>query len=257
MQLAHDFRGPSSSTPPEWLVSNGMITVGPVGTELLLRGVMHGRVPSSSWVRQTGWRSWREVGKIREVSALQRVLERSLSEPDTERASLREGRDALARASDAGEAWLIALHAAARATSATVGLAHRLREPLLLPTTSCVFDAPSELLGEVLPWFDAAFALARCGGFTLGRPDAGIAERASEARLARGQRLHGVAMLPISIAGQLCGMLELGRSDHAFRDSDAGELADFARHVGVVLARLRGAQPPPPRSARSVAPCGA
>ena len=72
----------------------------------------------------------------------------------------------------------------------------------------------------------------------MGRPDAGAVERALSERLGRGQRLLGVAMLPITICGELCGMLELGRADHPFRDSDAAELADFARHVATVLARL-------------------
>lgn len=249
MQLTGDFSNPPSA--PEWLVSNGKVTVGPVATDLLLRGVMHGRVPSTSWVRQTGWQSWREVGKIREVSALRRVLDRTLDERYTERASLSEGIAALALASDVGEAWLIALHAVAHATSATVGLAHRLREPLLLPTTSCVFEGPSELLGEVLPWFDPAFALARCGGFALGRADTGVVERALSERLGRGQRLLGVAMLPITISGELCGMLELGRADHPFRDSDAAELADFARRVAAVLARLARAPERPASRQRS------
>ncbi|MEI9949202.1 MAG: hypothetical protein WDO74_09510 [Pseudomonadota bacterium] len=148
---------------PEWLVCNGGVTVGPVRTELLLRGVIHGRVPSSAWVRQTGWQNWRELGKIREVSALTRVLERRVDEPTLEPGSLQESVEAIAQAADAGEALLIALQAAVRATSATVGLAHRVREPLLLPTTSCLFEASSERLGEVLPWFDPAFALARTG----------------------------------------------------------------------------------------------
>ena len=194
---------------------------------------------------QPGWQSWREVGKIREVSALTRVLDRTLDERCTERASLSEGIAALALASDVGEAWLIALHAAAHATSATVGLLHRLREPLLLPTTSCVFEAPSELLGEVLPWFDPAFALARCGGFALGCADAGAVERVLSERLGRSQRLLGVAMLPIAISGELRGMLELGRADHPFRDSDAAEARWFrVRHVAAVLARLAGAPQP-------------
>jgi hypothetical protein len=235
MQLTS--KSPASSGPPEWLVSNGRITVGPVGTELLLRGVLHGRVPDGAWVRQTGWRRWREVGKIREVSALRRVLARSPDE-HVAPASLREGRELLAHAGDRGEALLIALHAAAHALSATVGLMHRVREPLLLPTISCVFEAPSELLGEVLPWFDPAYTCARSGGLAFGRADAGLVERALATRLGRGQRLHSVAMLPIAAAGGLCAMLELGRSDHPFRESDAAELVDFGRHVGATLARL-------------------
>lgn len=239
MQLNCDpFARPS---PPQWLVSNGSITVGPVRTELLLRGVMHGRVPSDSMVREVGWQNWRELGQIREVCALKRVLDRTVAEPSSKVPSLRESAAAVAEAGDVGEALLLALHAAARATSATVGLAHRVREPLLLPTMSCVFEASLQLLGEVLPWFDPAFALARAGGLVLGPADAGVVERAISSRLAGTGSLRGVAMLPISVDGQLCAILELGRSDHLFRVSDAAELADFAVSVGAALTRLSAA----------------
>ncbi len=225
---------------PEWLVCNGGVTVGPVRTELLLRGVMHGRVPSSAWVRQTGWQNWRELGKIREVSALARVLERRVDEPASERSSFQDSAEAVAQAADAGEALLIALHAAAQATSATAGLAHRVREPLLLPTTSCVFGAASERLGEVLPWFDPAFALARSGRgrLLLGPGEPGGVQQSVSARLSPGIPLAGIAVLPIMVHGQLCAMLELGRGDHPFRASDSAELADFVEHVAVALARL-------------------
>jgi hypothetical protein len=225
-------------SPPEWLVSNGTVTVGPVRTELLLRGVLHGRVPSDSMVREVGWQSWREISQIREVCALKRVLDRSVEEPSSDARGFPEGVESLAVATDVGEVLLLALHAAARATSATVGLAHRVREPLLLPTASCVFESSPELLGEVLPWFDPAFALARSGGLVLGPPNAGSVERAINARLSRGTSLRGVAMLPISVGGALCAMLELGRSDHPFRLSDAADLADFAVSVGAALSRL-------------------
>jgi hypothetical protein len=244
MQLTRNYS--TAVSPPEWLVSNGSVTVGPVRTELLLRGVMHGRVPTNAWVRQTGWRSWREVGKIREVSALKRLLDRALDGHGAERLSLRDCGDAVAQARDPSEALLIALQATAQATFATVGLVHRVRAPLLLPTTSCVFSAPSELLGEVVPWFDPAFALARVGGFVLGRGDAGVVERALSARLGRGAHMQGVAMFPIQVAGQLCGLLELGRSDHPFRVGDGAELAEFAHHVGAALTRLTCCTPSRP-----------
>jgi GAF domain-containing protein len=226
-----------ASVSAQWLVSNAGVTVGPVHTELLLRGVMHGKVPSSSWVKQTDWQCWREVGKIREVCALTRVIERTLDAVDSE-PTFADSCNAVTLASDAGEALLIALRGAARATSATVGLAHRLREPLLLPTTSCVFEASSESLGQVLPWHDPAFALARCGGLALGVADGGPVERALSSRLSEGRQLRGVAMVPITIAGRLCAVLELGRSDHPFRDSDAAALKSFARHVAARLSRL-------------------
>jgi hypothetical protein len=234
MQLTSDpFARPN---PPQWLVTNGNVTVGPVRTELLLRGVMHGRVPSDSMVREVCWQNWRQIGQIREVCALKRVLERTACEP-SKLESFREGIQAVGEAKDVGEALLLALHAAAQATSATIGLAHRVREPLLLPTTSCVFESSTEALGEVLPWFDPAFALARTGGLVLGPANAGPVERAISARLSYGAPLCGVAMLPISVAGELCAMLELGRSDHPFRMSDAAELGDFAVSIGAALGK--------------------
>ena len=243
MQLNNGFCAPSG--PPEWLVSNGSVTVGPVGTDLLLRGVMHGRVPASSWVRQTGWQNWREIGKIREVSALRRVLERRFDEPALEPSTLRDGAEALTHATDAGEALLIALHAAAHATSATVGLAHRVRPPLLLPTTSCAFEAKSERLGEVLPWFDPSFVLARSG---RGRLMAGVGlvgsvEATLCARLSPDAPLQGVALVPVVLGGELHAMLELGRGDHPFRESDAHQLFEFADHVAASLARFGVARP--------------
>jgi hypothetical protein len=242
MQLSSGFS--ASTSAPEWLVCNGGVTVGPVRTELLLRGVIHGRVPSSAWVRQTGWQNWRELGKIREVSALARVLERRVDEPALEPPSLRESAEAVTQAVDVGEALLLALHAAVLATSATVGLAHRVREPLLLPTTSCLFEAPSERLGEVLPWFDPAFALARSGRgrILLGSGEPGSVQQAVAARLSPDVPLAGLAVMPIMVNSQLCAMLELGHSAHPFRTSDAVELADFMEHVAVALARLGAAR---------------
>lgn len=236
MHTASGFCAPTGV--PEWLVCNAGVTVGPVRTDLLLRGVIHGRVPSSAWVRQTGWQNWRELRQIREVSALIRVLDRKVDAPDP--ASLREGAEMVARAADAGEALLIALHAAALATSSTVGLAHRVREPLLLPTVSCVFEAPSERLGEVLPWFDPSFTLARAGRgqIFLGSGERGGVEQTVAARLSPGSPLAGIAVLPIMVDGRLSAMLELGRSDHPFRTNDSAELTDFAQQVSAVLARL-------------------
>jgi hypothetical protein len=241
MQLSSGFQ--ASTGAPEWFVCNGGVTVGPVRTDLLLRGVIHGRVPSSAWVRQTGWQNWRELGKIREVSALTRVLDRRVDEPALEPSSLHESAEAVAHAADAGEALLIALHAAVQATSATVGLAHRIREPLLLPTTSCLFEAPTERLGEVLPWFDPAFALARSGRarLLLGSGEPGSVQQIVSARLSPGVPLAGLAVLPITVDGRLRAMLELGRSDHPFRANDSAELVDFVEHVASVLARLGGA----------------
>jgi hypothetical protein len=242
MQSNSDFH--ASAPPPQWLVSNGSVTVGPVGTDLLLRGVMHGRVPSTSLVRQPSWEHWREIGKIREVSALRRVLERSFDDAPLESPTLRDGAAAVAQAADLGEALLLALHTAARATSAAVGLAHRVREPLLLPTTSCVFssaiEAAPECLGEVLSWHDPAFTLARSGRVRLLRVSErpkGV-ERVLCERLSPNALLKGVAMLPVLVEGKLHAILELGRSDRAFRASDSVALFDFSQQVALTFQRL-------------------
>jgi len=228
----------ASKNRPAWLVTNGRVTVGPVHTELLLRGVMHGRVPSDSMVREVGWQQFRPLTQIREVRALQRSLERTVGEPSPKVNAFQEAAHAVAEATDVGEALLLALHGAADATSATIGLAHRLREPLLLPTTSCVFEAPLDSLGQVLPWFDPAFMLARHGELVLAAADAGPVERAIARRLGGEQPLAGVAMIPIAVGGELWAMLELGRGDHGFRASDAAELGHFAVSVGETIARL-------------------
>jgi hypothetical protein len=178
------------------------------------------------------------------VSALIRVLDRRVDDAAPDPSSLREGAETVARAADVGEALLIALHAAAQATSSTVGLAHRVREPLLLPTWSCVFEASSERLGEVLPWFDPSFTLARAGRGQIfsGSGERGGVEHTVAARLSPSSPLAGIAILPIMVDGQLRAMLELGRGDHPFRTSDSMELAEFAEQVAGVLARLGGAQ---------------
>lgn len=236
MQIISD----SSASPsaPQWLVSNGKVTVGPVHTDLLLRGVMHGRVPFDSWVKQPSWSTWREVSKIREVSAMQRMLEWRFDDLPLKGLGLRDC-DWLKQASDESEVLLIALHAAAHATSATIGLAHRLREPLSLLTTSCVFEAPSDRLGQVLAWNDPAFALGRTGrGQVLVASGVrGGLEQALTGRL--GSSVCGLAALPVLVHGQLHALLELGRVDHPFRSSDSAELMQFAEQVGTALERLR------------------
>jgi len=93
----------------------------------------------------------------------------------------------------------------------------------------------------VLPWFDPAFTLARSGRGRLmsgASGERGGVQQAVAARLSPGAPLAGVAVLPIMVNGQLCAMLELGRSDHPFRTTDSVELTDFMEQVAVVLARL-------------------
>src|SRR6185295_3348046 len=57
--------------PPLWYVTNGEVTVGPVVTNLLKRGVAEGAIPEACSVRRTDG-PWRSLDTVREVAALQR-----------------------------------------------------------------------------------------------------------------------------------------------------------------------------------------
>src|SRR5690242_14827804 len=58
-----------SLPPPLWYVTNGELTVGPVATDLLRRGVEYGRVPEYCQVKATRG-AWRELMGVREIAAL-------------------------------------------------------------------------------------------------------------------------------------------------------------------------------------------
>src|SRR5437868_14926381 len=53
---------PSSSDL--WFVTNGVVAVGPVSYELVLRGVAYGRIPPGSFLRHETWQVWRRLEDI-------------------------------------------------------------------------------------------------------------------------------------------------------------------------------------------------
>jgi hypothetical protein len=137
-------------------------------------------------------------------------------------------------AATAGEALLFALHAAVKATSATAGLLHRVREPFIgLVTSSAHGPVGTESeLGQVIPHYDDGLDAARAGCMVLGPKDGGAAERAIARRFAAcGPTLSVVAMVPIFDGDDLMAMLELARADHPFRWSDADVLRSIAELV--------------------------
>src|SRR5688500_5591718 len=89
-----------------WLVTNGDTTVGPVHTELLLRGYMGGRIPEHCQVREVSWSAFRPLDRIREIGSLKRQLSRDTEHPF----SLREAAERLPARCDQGELLTIALH---------------------------------------------------------------------------------------------------------------------------------------------------
>ncbi len=216
----------SSDSSPRWLVTNGATTVGPVHTELLLRGYMGGRIPEDCRVREVRWGHWRPLDGIREIGNLKRRLAR-----DSVPLSLGEAAHSLPATSDVGELVTAALQLAALALDANAGLVHRYRSPLGALVASAVFGVPSERLGEVLPETDPSYVLARRGKGLCGNPRHGVAERLVAERLQHDAPLVSVVATPVFSQGRLLALLELGRTGHAFRADDSEHLAEFASQV--------------------------
>jgi GAF domain-containing protein len=214
------------SDSPRWLLTNGDKTVGPVHTELLLRGYMGGRIPEHCHVREVSWGAWRPLDHIREIGSLKRRLARE-GAPQ----GLREASRCLPVTRDVGELLSLALQLAALALDANAGLIHRYRSPLSLPVTSSVFGVPAERLGEVLAATDPSYLLALRGKGLCGSPRYGVTERLVAERLQHDAPLASVAMTPIIASGKLVAMLELGRTGHVFRVDDADDLAEFAAEL--------------------------
>ncbi|RYZ08548.1 MAG: GAF domain-containing protein [Myxococcales bacterium] len=218
--------GFNSDSSPRWLVTNGTTTVGPVHTELLLRGYLGGRIPEHCHVREVRWGAWRPLERIREIGSLKRRLAR-----DGAPLGLREAAHHLPRTSDPGELLSSALQLAALTLDANAGLLHRYRAPLSLLVTSAVFGVPAELLGDVLPESDPSYVLAKRGKGFCGNPRHGLGERLVAERLQHDAPLASVLMVPVMTQGRLLAILELGRTGHVFRVDDADDLAALAAEV--------------------------
>jgi hypothetical protein len=209
-----------------WVVSNGDVTIGPVRTELLLRGIRHGRVPLDCQVRAAGSDEWRPLATLREVMAMQG---HAGSLGDFQRAAAE-----IAAAGDEQEVLLQLLHGAVAATRATCGLVHRQRPPVRLPVTSYSFGGLDDRLGSVISYQDPAYTLALNGQRLAGAPTDGLAEQLVAERLGDPE-LAGVLMVPVTHGTELAAMLELGRSERCFRLDDADALSRLAT---LAIARL-------------------
>ena len=202
--------------PPLWYVSNGALTVGPVPTTLLLRGVELGRVPDDCWVRASGG-EWRNVQAVREIAALNSKVGPRL--PTEEQ--LAGWTSPAARVRDEEElahnlTWLALV-----ATGAESGMFHyRAPRSRWFITRSVVGPMSLEHLGRALPHWDPLLEAARLGRPVMG-PPYGPVEDALATRMATSQGGVGAAaMIPVFWGGKLRGLLELSRPGHAFRRED-------------------------------------
>jgi len=223
MQLAVNAK---SGAARLWIVSDGNVEIGPVRTELLVRGVVHGRVPPDCHVRVAGSDAWRPVARVREVAG---VLGQPGSVADFQRAAA-----GFRSARDEREVLFMLLHGAINATRATRGLVHRLRPPIDFLVTSYAHGGLEGSLGQVVHAEDPAYKLARIGQRLCGSPGDGLAERLVATRLGD-EHLAGVVMAPVPFGMELPPMLELARDDRRFRAADVDELSKLST---LAIARL-------------------
>lgn len=202
--------------PPLWYVTNGELTVGPVVTGLLIRGVEAGRVPDYCQVSPY-YGEWRGLSAVREIAALNSKA--NAKAPSAEQ--LAEWSRPVERIKDEEElahtvTWLSLI-----TTGAESAMFHyRRRNTRPLVTRSVLGPISNERLGYALPENDLVLKAARAGRPVFG-PPYGATEDALAIRFAGSRNGVGAAaMIPFFIGPQLTGMLELSRPGHAFRRSD-------------------------------------
>ncbi len=214
---------PALAPRPSWLVTDGQRVVGPVPTDLVLRGLLHRRVPSDALVKQPAWREWRRLREVREFSPV---------------SSDHLAIEVLDEAGDFGESCHLALISAMSRTRASTGVVYRNAEPHIgMMATAEKGLSPDLVLGLVLPPRDPVVRHATMGGVIVGSPRAGTLHRLMADRIGGADTLRGVMMLPVRWDGLLVAMLELGRYDHEFRAVDLGAADELARGVAARVAR--------------------
>jgi hypothetical protein len=229
----------------DWYVTNGEIVVGPVGTNLLLRGVAAGKVPDDCKLWRHPWPFWRSLASVREVRALRAAQARlgatwepsATWTPPPASSALVGATRWIASGSDEQEVVGLTLQAVAHELRATSGLAHRPERRLgSLVTRSAIGEGVGDRLGEAVPPWDRAMRVARLGATVIERPDAKPAGLASLDRLGAGEGMGGVALAPIYFGPRLVAILELGKRERPFRASDRALLRSFTRVASRCLA---------------------
>jgi len=270
-----DTTPPSGRRTDRWFVTNGVVAVGPVSFELLIRGASHGRIPQSSFVRHETWQVWRRLDEIGSLSADGReqtvealatrseLLESRASNPlesapppppddiaftirpsapppsshSTFRATTVDPVGVLSHAYDMADALLLTISTAVSASNAEVGLVHRVRRDLRSVVTVGGHGPGTEsLLGERINEDDPTLEAANSGFTVLSEPKLGTESRYIAGRLVRClPDVVGVAMVPLCIYGELVAMFEVGRGGHPFR---AREIARMEDVIEVMAERI-------------------
>jgi len=218
--------------PPLWYVSNGEVSVGPVNTALLIRGVERGRVPDDCQVRAFDG-VWRRLGRVREIAALHG--KRSLEPTGPQLAELG---GTVARLRDEDLLFNTVLRLSQTLTGAESAMFHyRGRKGRSLFTRAVLGSVSNARMGYPLSEFDLVLQSARQGIAVQGPPYNPVEDELSK-RFASSQKGVGaVAMIPILVEGELTAMLELSRPGYAFRCNDLKHAERIARRA--VASRIR------------------
>ncbi|HEY0464163.1 MAG TPA: GAF domain-containing protein [Polyangiaceae bacterium] len=247
-----------------WFVANGIVALGPVSFELVLRGVAYGRIPAGSFVRHESWQVWRRLEDIEGQSAGNRrqivaelgqhsaAIEKppldDASQPAAAKASaeLRSRTDNVARAprqsfrpaavdpvgvladaSELSEALLLTVVTAVTAAAADFGLVHRARDGVATITVGGHGPGTEHLLGERLATDDPTLIAARGGHSVLTEPQCGEVGRHLLGRMTRcSSEVKSVAMVPLLVYGELIAVFEVGRKSRPFRAREIGRVED-------------------------------
>lgn len=201
--------------PPLWFVTNGEITVGPVLTDLLIRGVEHGRVPEYCHVRAYEG-DWRALLGVREVAALHRKVAYG---PSSEQ--LAEWGRNVERVRDEDELCHTVTWLSLITTGAESAMFHyRGRYGRTLFTRSVIGPVNNARLGYPLSEHDPVLRAARHGIPVQGPPYGPVEDELAKRFASSQGGVGAAAMIPLLVDGQLVAMLELSRPGHAFRRTD-------------------------------------
>ncbi len=234
-----------------WYVSDGATAVGPVGLELLARGIEEGKVPLESYVRHEAWSVWRPLSEVAVVSIPSAdsaaptppYRGRMDTLPSTDDITL-PGRpllpeemtpsDALDGAADMTDALHLLMNAAVMQLCADAALVFVVQgDEARVHFAHGPFSRA--MIGERMKPGDPVLSAASAGSVIMAEPSPGPAGGALLRRmLALGVVCEAAAMHPITVRGRLVAILEVGRKTPQLR---ASELAILERLVDAFVNR--------------------
>ncbi|HRI63266.1 MAG TPA: GYF domain-containing protein [Polyangium sp.] len=243
-----------------WYVSDGATAVGPVGLELIARGIQEGKVPLESYVRHEAWRVWRPVWEVTELNTTKPADSAAPTPPyqqphhsqpfrppesftPTDDITL-PGRpllpeeiapaDALEGAADISDALHLLLNAAVLHLRADAALLHRVDDGGAIVHFAHGPFART-MIGFETDASDPVIDAAHMGRVVLAEPTPGPAGQALIDRLLHvGVHCDSATMHPILIAGRLIAALEVGRKGLQLR---ASELVVLEQLVDAFVSR--------------------